>query len=511
MKFLNQSLRLLRIQYILLRYNLDEVLFHHHRFFMFRFFRFLNPFYWSSTRKLPRAKRIRLAIEALGPIFVKAGQILSTRRDILPDDIALSLSKLQDHVTPFDGKRAERMVKKALQKPLHEVFSYFDTTPLASASIAQVHAATLITGESVVVKLLRPRIHKQMNADIALLRTFAKLAERLLKGAKQFKPRAMVNEIAETLTQELDLLREGANASQLRRNFANDPLLKVPCIYWEYSKKNMLIMEHMHGIPILQTHTLKNAGFNLEKIAETLITVFFTQVFRDNFFHADLHPGNLFVQPDSVKSPRLIAVDFGIVGSLSTDDQRYIAENMMAFFKRDYQRVAELHIASGWLPPHTRIDQFEGAIRAVSEPIFAQSFADISFGQLLMRLFQVAHHYKINIQPQLILLQKTILGMESLCRELAPQLNLWEIATPQIEKWLRQQVGVRAFFKRARANFPLWSEQLPELPGLFFDALKKIKNQPTPHEPKPAMRFTPLWYFLSGAAAASVVFVLTRL
>lgn len=512
MKMISQTWRLLRIQYILLRYNLDEVFFNSHRIFILRLLVYINPFYWTPVRKLPRGERICQALEALGPIFVKAGQILSTRRDILPDDIADSLAKLQDNVAPFSGKRAKRMIKDALKLPLRDVFSYFDPNALASASIAQVHSATLITGESVVVKVLRPHVHQQMEADIALLFTFAKLVQRFSKQAKQFKPRAMVDEIAETLKNELDLLREAANSQQLKRNFTHDPILSVPAIYWEFSKPNVLVMERIHGIPILQKQALIKAGFSLGKVAETLISVFFTQVFRDNFFHADLHPGNLFVDTDSQKSPRLIAVDFGIVGSLSTEDQRYIAENMMAFFKRDYQRVAELHIACGWLPSHTRVDQFEGAIRAVSEPIFAQSSADISFGQLLMRLFQVAHEYKINIQPQLILLQKTLLGMEGLCRELAPELNLWECATPQIEKWLKQQVGVRAFLKRVRTNFPLWSEQLPELPGLVFEALKKYKEKPHHQHPPHHHHHTwaPFWVFASGVGLTLLSLFLFR-
>lgn len=470
MNWFKSLFRILHIQFILCRYDVIDLLI---TSFWLRWLVYLNPYHWFM-RRVPRGERVRLAIEALGPIFVKAGQILSTRRDILPDDIANALAHLQDQVTPFSGKRAKRMVKKALKKPVREVFSTFDATPLASASIAQVHAAVLLTGESVVVKILRPNIHQQVATDIQLLKSVTKFITFFARKMRLFKPDEMIDEIAITLTNELDLLREAANASQLKRNFEKDPLLHVPSIHWEYSTNNVLVMERIHGISILNKAALQKAGFKLGKVAETLMTVFFTQVFRDNFFHADLHPGNLFVQHDSAKSPRLIAVDFGIMGSLSSDDQRYIAENMMAFFKRDYQRVAELHIRSGWLPANTRVDQFESAIRAVSEPIFAQAFADISFGQLLMRLFQVAHDYQINIQPQLILLQKTLLGMEGLCRELAPQLNLWEAATPQIEKWLKQQVGVRAFLKRVRENLPLWSEQLPQLPSLVFEALKSI-------------------------------------
>ena len=472
MNWFKSFFRILHIQFILCRYDMTDLLI---TSFWLRWLVYLNPYHWLM-RSVPRGERVRLTIEALGPIFVKAGQMLSTRRDILPDDIACALARLQDQVTPFSGKRAKRMVKNALQKPVREVFTTFDSTPLASASIAQVHAAVLSTGESVVVKILRPNIHQQVETDVRLLKNLTKFITFFMRKMRHFKPQAMINEIAVTLTNELDLLREAANASQLKRNFEKDPILNVPQIYWEYSTSDVLVMERIHGISILNKSALKKAGFKLEKVAEALMTVFFTQVFRDNFFHADLHPGNLSVQHDCAQSPKLIAVDFGIMGSLSSNDQRYIAENMMAFFKRDYQRVAELHIRSGWLPANTRVDQFESAIRAVSEPIFAQSFADISFGNLLIRLFQVAHDYQINIQPQLILLQKTLLGMEGLCRELAPHLNLWETATPQVEKWLKQQVGMRAFLKRIKENIPVWSEQLPQLPSLIFEVLNKFKN-----------------------------------
>lgn len=512
MKLFSRLVRLMRINYILMRYNIDDVVLGSHRFFLLRGLVYLNPFYWGKTRRLPRGERLCLAIEALGPIFVKAGQILSTRRDILPDDIALALAKLQDNVTPFSSKRAKRMIKAALGVPLREVFSHFDNTALASASIAQVHAATLISGESVVVKVLRPHIHEQISADLDLLRVLAKVIARSFKAADHFKPQALVEEIAETLTNELDLLREGANASQLKRNFENDASLSVPRIHWAFSRANVLTMERIHGIPIHDVPAMQAAGFDMKKVAESLIHVFFTQVFRDNFFHADCHPGNLFVNQTNTQKPALIAVDFGIVGSLSERDQRYIAENMMAFFKRDYQRVAELHIASGWLPPDTRVDQFEGAIRAVSEPIFAQPFADISFGQLLMRLLQVARRYEINIQPQLILLQKTLLGIEGLCRSLAPELNLWDAATPQIEKWLKQQVGVKAFFKRVRDQLPRWSEQLPALPSLVYDALVQHKEaaltQRYTPAPQPVSQIKPWLAFGGGVVVASVVFIL---
>lgn len=476
MKMFPRMFRLIRINFILMRYNIDELLLGTHWFFPLRFFVYFNPYYWSSN-KLPRGNRIRLALEELGPIFVKAGQIVSTRRDLLPDDIAIELSKLQDRVPPFSGEKALAIIEEALNCSIHDTFASFDMTPLASASIAQVHAATLHTGESVVVKVLRPNIRKIIERDIDLLMSLAILAEKYWTRARHFKPILLVEEVAQTLNDELDLNREGANASQLRRNFAHSEMLYIPKIFWAYTHTNILVMERIHGIPIHDIDKLRTAGVNMKKLAERGVEIFFTQVFRDSFFHADLHPGNIFVTDKDPENPTYIAVDFGIVGSLSHDDQRYLAENMIAFFKRDYQRVAELHIACGWLPPDTRIDQFEGAIRSVSEPIFEQPLRNISFGQLLLRLFQVARRFNINIQPQLVLLQKSLLSIEGLSRQIAPDLDLWSTASPQIEKWLKKQIGVKAFFRRFRDNLPLLSEQLPELPTLIYETLKETKHQ----------------------------------
>lgn len=475
MKFFSRIFRIIRINYVLARYNIDEIVFGSEWFYLLRPFVYLNPFYWTVGRKLSRGVRIRLAIESLGPIFVKAGQILSTRRDLIPDDIAIELAKLQDQVPPFPGQQAKTIVEETLNCSIKNIFLDFDLSALASASIAQVHAATLLNGEQVVVKVLRPQIKKLIERDIDLFMTFAKIMERYWHNARYFKPKQLVNEIAQTLYNELDLMREGANASQLRRNFANTPGLYIPKVYWEYCRNEILIIERIYGIPIHDSDRLKNAGVNMKKLAALGVEIFFTQVFRDSFFHADLHPGNIFVTTKDPENPTYIAVDFGIVGSLSQNDQRYLAENMIAFFKRDYQRVAELHIACGWLPPETRIDQFEGAIRGVSEPIFEQSLRDISFGQLLLRLFQVARHFHINIQPQLVLLQKTLLSIEGLSRQLAPDLDIWTTASPQIEKWLKKQVGVRSFFRRIYENLPLWSEQIPALPSLLYETLHEKK------------------------------------
>ncbi len=476
MKIVTRLFRLIRINFILMRYNIDEIILGSHRFYLLRFLIYFNPYYWMLDKNLTRGQRIRRALEDLGPIFVKAGQILSTRRDLLPDDIANELSKLQDRVAPFSGQLAKEIIETSLQCKIEAVFAEFDLTALASASIAQVHAAKLLKGDDVVIKVLRPQIRKTIERDVDLLTTLAKIADRYWSNARFFKPQQIVSEIAQTLYDELDLMREASNASQLKRNFANSSILYIPNIYWEYSRQDILMLERIHGIPIHDIARLQDAGINMRKLAERGIEIFFTQVFRDSFFHADLHPGNLFVCDKDPENPTYIAVDFGIVGSLNQNDQRYLAENMIAFFKRDYQRVAELHIACGWLPPDTRIDQFEGTIRAVSEPIFEQPLRDISFGQLLLRLFQVARRFHINIQPQLVLLQKTLLSIEGLSRQLSPELDLWSSASPQIEKWLKKQVGFKAFLRRIKNNLPLWSEQFPEMPSLLYEVLKENKH-----------------------------------
>jgi len=470
-KFFSRLIRMIHINFVLIRYNLDEIIFESPWFYPLRFLSYFNPWYWLLKNKLSRGERIRLALIDLGPIFIKAGQVISTRRDLIPDDIAVELEKLQDRVPPFETRIAKKMIEEALQKKIPEVFLEFMDQPLASASIAQVHAGILHDGRHVAIKILRPDIQKIIERDVDLLETLAKLVDNYSKEGRRFKPKEMVAEIKETLFNELDLMREGANASQLKRNFKHSPLLYVPEIIWEYCNKKILMMERIEGIPVHSIQELKSSGFNMKNLAERGVEIFFTQVFRDSFFHADMHPGNIFVSKDNLENPQFIAVDFGIVGSLNTKDQRYLAENMLAFIKRDYQRVAELHISSGWLPPDTRIDQFEGAIRAVSEPIFERPLKEISFGQLLLRLFQTARHFNINIQPQLILLQKTLLNIEGVGRQLYPDLDLWKTASPFLEKWLKKQVGAKAFLRRIRENLPYWSEKFPEIPGLIHDVL----------------------------------------
>ena len=515
MKYTSRALRLLRINFILVRYNLDEFIYTTSWFSPFRFMMYFNPWYWTLKNKLTRGERIRYALEALGPIFIKAGQVLSTRRDILPDDIANELAKLQDRVPPFSGKEAVTIIEAALGLPLTLLFLEFDVNPLASASIAQVHAATLRDGKLAVVKVLRPGIRKTIERDIDLLYSLASLAQLYSPESRQFKPKEIIAEIEHTLYDELDLMREGANASQLRRNFLGSPMLYVPEMYWHYCRSNVLVMERISGIPVHDIAALHAAGLNMKNLAERGIEIFFTQIFRDSFFHADMHPGNIFVSTENLEFPQFLAVDFGIVGSLSAKDQRYLAENMLAFFKRDYQRVAELHIASGWLPPDTRIDQFEGAIRAVCEPIFERPLSEISFGQLLLRLFQTARRFNIIIQPQLILLQKTLLNIEGVGRQIYPELDLWTTAKPFVERFIKKQMGIGAFARRLQDNLPIWAEKLPEIPSLVYEVLSEQRlqleqlrfSQQSAHTKslKPRSRRRHLWLGLCGGFLLSAV------
>jgi ubiquinone biosynthesis protein len=433
-----------------------------------RFLRYLAPWH-RLTRDTPRGVRIRKTLEDLGPIFIKFGQILSTRRDLLPDDISIELAKLQDRVPPFPGDHARQIVEHAFQRRIDEVFAAFDEQPLASASVAQVHAATLNTGEDVVVKVLRPGIEPVIRRDVSLLRYIAGLAERYWREGKRLRPCEIVGEFEKTLYDELDLLREAANASQLRRNFADSDLLYVPEVYWPWCRRNVMVMERVYGLAVNDLVALRGAGIELKTLSERGVEIFFTQVFRHNFFHADMHPGNIFVAPDG----RYMAVDFGIMGTLSPEDQRYLAENFLAFFHRDYRRVAELHVESEWVPQGTRIDEFESAIRTVCEPIFERPLKDISFGQLLLRLFQTARRFNMQVQPQLVLLQKTLLNIEGLGRQLYPDLDLWQTAKPFLERWMSEQVGGRAFVGRMRRSLPEWSERLPEIPGLLHRTLQQ--------------------------------------
>jgi len=400
-----------------------------------------------------RGSAMRITLEELGPVFVKFGQALSTRNDIFSKETIDELTKLQDQVPAFSNSEARKKLEKIYGASLEVIFKSFEETPLASASIAQVHGAVLKNNKSVVVKILRPHITKRIKRDIALMYSIAKWGSKF-KRLRQFKPKEMVAEFEESILGELDLMREAANASQLRRNFINSTMLYVPEIFWDYTRTNVLVMERIHGIPIREIDKLKKHNINLKLLAERGIEIFFTQVFRDNFFHADMHPGNIFVSKENGDLPKYIVVDFGIMGSLSPRDQRYIAENFLAFFKRDYRRVAILHIESGWAPEETRVDQLETAIRTACEPIFEKPLGEISFGQLLFRLFQMASKFDIRIQPQLILLQKTLLSVEGLARQIYPSLDLWTTAKPYLENWIKEQVGPKAFLRKLKQEWP---------------------------------------------------------
>ncbi len=462
-----QALRLLHINNVLGRHGLDEIIFATHLFRPVRFLQYLSPWRWFRREKLPRGVRIRRSLEDLGPIFIKFGQILSTRRDLLPDDIADELAQLQDNVPAFPGSQARIIIEKSLGQPVTEVFTRFDEQPLASASIAQVHTASLLDGREVVVKVVRPDIEKTIRRDLALMHTLARLAMRYWADGRRLRPCEVVEEFEKTILDELDLMREASSASILRRNFSGSDLLYVPEVYWPLTRGNVMVMERIHGIPVSNVDMLKEQGVDLKKLSEHGVEIFFTQVFRDNFFHADMHPGNIFVEPGG----RYIAVDFGIMGTLSHDDQHYLAGNFLAFFQRDYRKVAELHVESGWVPEDTRVEEFEAAIRTVCEPIFERPLKDISFGLLLLRLFQTARRFNMEIQPQLVLLQKTLLNIEGLGRQLYPELDLWQTAKPYLERWMSEQIGVRSIMRSLRRNAPEWSEKLPEIPVLLHQWL----------------------------------------
>ncbi len=463
-----QALRLLHINWILLRHGLDEVILAFHLFRPLRFLTYLSPWYWRRrAAPLPYPARVRAALVDLGPIFVKFGQMLSTRRDLLPDAWADELAKLQDRVPPFPGEQARAIIERCWERPIEDLLDGFDDHPLASASVAQVHSARLKDGREVVVKVLRPGIERTIHQDLALMYLVAELAARYWKEGRRLRPLEVVREYEKTILDELDLLREAANASQLRRNFLDSPALYIPEVHWDYCRKSVLVLERIHGTPVNQVEALRAQGISMRLLGERGVEIFFTQVFEHNFFHADMHPGNIFVEPNG----RYIAVDFGIVGTLTTEDQRYLAENLLAFFHRDYRRVAELHVESGWVPPGTRVEEFEAAIRTVCEPIFERPLAQISFGHFLLRLFQTARRFDMEVQPQLVLLQKTLLNIEGLGRMLYPELDLWATAKPFLERWMERQVGPRAFLERIRKAAPQWSEQWPELPALAYRVL----------------------------------------
>jgi ubiquinone biosynthesis protein len=463
-----EAMRILHINRVLLRHGLDEVILKAHLFRPIRFILYLSPWYWLRRNSLPSYPvRMRMALEDLGPIFIKFGQILSTRRDLLPLEFADEFAKLQDAVPPFPGTQARAQIEHAFGCPIEDLLDDFDETPIASASVAQVHGARLKDGKEIVVKVLRPDIEQVIRRDVGLLQIIARLANRYWGEARRLHPLEVVEDYKRTILDELDLQREAANASQLRRNWEGSDLLFVPEIYWDLTSKGVLVMERIHGTPISNLDAIKRQGISMRMLGERGVEVFFTQVFRDNFFHADMHPGNIFVEPNG----RYIAVDFGIVGSLTTDDQRYLAENLLAFFNRDYRRVAELHVESEWVPQGTRVDEFETAIRSVCEPIFNKPLSEISFGHFLLKLFQTARRFDMEVQPQLVLLQKTLLYIEGLGRQLYPELDLWATAKPYLEDWMEQQVGPKAFVRKLKKNLPKMTEYAADMPILLHKVL----------------------------------------
>jgi ubiquinone biosynthesis protein len=469
--------RLIEIQRVLVRHRLDDLVRATHLYRPLRFVFFISPWTWFQRRSLlPPSARLRLALEELGPIFVKFGQALSTRRDLLPGDIADELAKLQDKVPPFSGAVARAMIDHALGAPVSARLQAFEETPLAAASIAQVHAARLPDGRDVIVKVLRPGMRTMIALDLEVLYTIAALAQRWWVESRRLKPLEIVREYEKTVLDELDLLREAANASQLKRNFAGSSLLYVPEVHWDYCRKEVLVMERIRGIPIGELDRLREAGTDLRRLAENGVEIFFTQVFAHNFFHADMHPGNIFVLVDDPMRPRYAAVDFGIVGTLDPSDQRYLAENFLAVFDRDYRRVATLHVQSGWVPADTRIDEMESAVRTICEPIFDRPLKEIYFGAVLMRLLEALRRFNGQIQPQLLLLQKTLLNVEGLGRQLYPELDIWQTATPVLRRWMRERLSPRNVIRELRRGWPDALEILKALPPLTKRTLEQLQN-----------------------------------
>lgn len=469
--------RLWRILRVTIRYRLDDLLFALPLPWHLRMLQFLMPWRWlpRPASKLERGEALRLALEDLGPVFIKFGQILSTRRDLLPPDIADEMAKLQDQVPPFSSKKSMQLIEEQLGAPISQVFKTFSSTPLASASIAQVHAAQLKTGEDVVVKVIRPGLKPIIAQDLAWLYLLASLAERVAPEARRLRPKEVVSDYEKTIYDELDLLREAANTSQLRRNFSDSNMLYVPQIYWQWCRPRVLVMERIYGIPVTDMAALEDQGTDFKKLAERGVEIFFTQVFRDCFFHADMHPGNIFVSTHTPWDPQYIAIDCGIIGSLTPEDQDYLARNLLAFFKRDYRKVAQLHIDSGWVPSDTRVNELEAAIRTVCEPIFERPLKEISFGHLLLNLFQTARRFNMEVQPQLVLLQKTLLNIEGLGRQLYPDLDLWNTAQPYLERWMRE----RYMPKQVLGNLQQQFEKLPHLANMARDSFERLSAQPT--------------------------------
>ena len=473
MKPFKQLFRLIKINRVMTYHGLDKLVLANSKYAWLTVInRLLFPWNWRPRNKAPRGVRLRLALEELGPIFIKLGQALSTRKDLLPEDFSVELCKLQDDCPPFDETHSRQIIEKALKRPVEQAFASFEATPMASASMAQVHAATLLGGEDVVVKVVRPDIKPVIEQDVSIMFSLARLLEWAVKESRRLHPTEVVAEFEKTLFDEMDMMREAANAAQLKRNFEGSDLLYVPEIYWSHTNENVMTMERIYGIRISETDKLVEAGIDLTDLSAKGVTIFFTQVFKHNFFHADMHPGNIFVLPDG----RYAAIDFGIMGTLTPEDQRYLAENFLAFFNRDYLRVSELHIESEWVPKDTRVNELESAIRAVCEPIWDRPLKEISFGLFLMRLFQTARRFGMEVQPQLVLLQKTLLNIEGLGRQLDDELDLWDTAKPFLEDWMQERVGLKSLLKNTQRNLPFWIENAPQLPGLVHSVLNKAAH-----------------------------------
>ncbi len=473
---MSRTTRLVKIFRVASRYRLDEFINADALSPLPRAILRFSPARLWSKPDLPRGVRLRKALEELGPVFIKFGQMLSTRRDMLPEDIADELARLQDAVPPFPESEAIAIIERALGKPVLELFAEFETEPMASASVAQVHAATLHSGERVVVKVVRPDIEPVIRQDVALMLTLARLIQKYLPDGKRLRPVEVVQNYELTILDELDMGREAANTSQLRRNFVDNKLLYVPEVYWDYTCRNVFVMERIGGIPVTDLDALRASGTDLKLLAERGVEIFFTQVFRDSFFHADMHPGNIFVDASDPADPTYIGVDCAIIGSLSDSDQYYLARNLLGIFQRDYHEVAQLHVECGWVPPETRVQDFESAMRAVCEPVFERPIGEISFGQLLVYLFQTARRFDMEVQPSLVLLQKTLLNIEGLGRQLYPQLNLWDTAQPFLEQWVQDRYSPQSVFKRLQRHAPSWLEQLPQLPDAVLESLQQSRR-----------------------------------
>ena len=469
-------MRLLKIYRVANRYRLGDLFGHFHQARLLSLVLSMPLPPADNLSSLNRGQRLRLVLEELGPIFIKFGQLLSTRRDMVPEDIADELASLQDNVPPFGEEAARTLIENALGDSIDNLFATFSMTPLASASVAQVHTATLPGGEEVVVKVVRPGIEKIIVQDIALLKGVAEFVEHNIDQGKRLRAVEVVQDYEYIIHDELNLMSEGANATQLARNFENSELLYVPKVYWDYTRNNVLVMERIYGIPVSRVAELQAAGIDLKILAERGVEIFFTQVFHHSFFHADMHPGNVYVSSEHPERPQYIALDCAIIGTLSRDDQYYLAKNLLAIFKRDYRRVAELHVECGWVPPDTPVNAFEATMRSVCEPIFEKPLKDISFGMLLLQLFQTASRFNMEVQPSLVLLQKTLLNIEGLGKQLYPELDLWDNALPFLERWQRERLSPIANLKKIGEKVPQWLEQLPEIPELLYDAMQEIKN-----------------------------------